>query len=65
MEISRMNETDKVAALLADGVWHSEKSLYNALNCPGWFYATLRKMRNQGLIEKQHDPFGLTWWRLW
>ena len=58
-----MSEINKVAAVLADGVWHSEKALYNALGCPGWFHSTLRSMATQGLIEKQYDPWGVTWWR--
>lgn len=59
-----MTETDKIAAELADGVWHSERSLYNALGCPTWFHGTLRKMRTGGFIECMYDPFGQTYWRL-
>jgi hypothetical protein len=60
-----MTEADQVAAVLADGVWHSERSLFNDVGCPEWFYATMRKMGDKKLVEKQYDPWGVTWWRLW
>lgn len=57
-----MTERDELAAVLADGEWHLERQLFAAVDWPSWFHHELREMHKQGLIKKQYDPFGDTWW---
>ena len=58
-----MTERDEIAAVLADGQWHTERSLFGAVDWPAWFHATIRAMTKEGVITCQHDPFGETWYR--
>ena len=59
-----MNNFDKLAALLADGMWHSERSLYNNLGFPEWFHTTVGGMVRQGLIQERFDPWGGVFYRM-
>lgn len=58
-----MTERDEIAAVLADGHWHSERSLFGAVDWPSWFHHTIRQMTKEGVIVCQYDPFGETWYR--
>jgi hypothetical protein len=62
MEMSRQNQ---IAAILADGQWHTERSLFGDLDWPSWFHHELRQMQKAGLIQHMHDPWGDTWWKRW
>lgn len=58
-----MSNRDELAAVLADGQWHSERSLFGAVDWPSWFHHELRQMAKAGLIKHMYDPWGDTWWK--
>ena len=60
MEMSRR---DQIAAVLADGQWHTERSIFGAVDWPSWFHSEMRKMAKDGLIKHMYDPWGQNWWR--
>ena len=59
-----MTERDEIAAVLADGQWHTERQLFAAVDWPSWFHYELREMHKQGLIKSMFDPWGDTLWRM-